>query len=161
MRRHEREITDPKKIQAILEKCDVCRIGLTDETAPYIVPMNFGFSLENGLLTLYFHGASEGRKLDLIRKNPHVGWEMDTNHQLLEGGNLPCRYGMAYQSLIGTGTITILETTEEKQFGLQKIMEHYAPPRRWHFPPESLKHVTVLALHITSISGKERNFQVL
>lgn len=155
MRRQDREITDKSRILAILERCDVCRVGLADEAAPYIVPMNFGFSFENEMPTLYFHGASEGRKLDLIRKNSYVGWEMDTCHQLLDGGDVPCRYTMAYQSLIGTGSMTFLESLEEKQFGLQKIMEHYTLRRPWHFPLESFKQVTVLALHVTSISGKE------
>ena len=159
MRRHEREITNQTQLLGVLERCDVCRIALADEIAPYIVPLNFGFSFENEVLTLYFHGASEGRKHDLIQKNPHVGWEMDTNHQLLEGDDVPCRYAMAYQSLIGTGTIVILETAEEKKFGLQKIMDHYVATRPWHFSPQSLESVVVFALHVTSLSGKERRIQ--
>ena len=72
MRRKEREVTDIKEIREVLDSCKVCRLGIADEGGAYIVPLNYGYRLEDGVLTLYFHGAKEGKKLDLIRKNPEL-----------------------------------------------------------------------------------------
>ena len=83
MRRKEREVTDIKEIREVLDSCKVCRLGIADEGGAYIVPLNYGYRLEDGVLTLYFHGAKEGKKLDLIRKNPEVGFEMDGRHELM------------------------------------------------------------------------------
>ena len=85
MRRKDREITDFKQIMEIIDRCDCCRVGFCDDGQVYIVPLNFGYAEENGKLTFYFHGAKEGRKIDLIGKAPKVGFEMDTDHKLNEG----------------------------------------------------------------------------
>ena len=58
MRRKEREIIDFEKMVHFPDRCDCCRLGLTDGETPYIVPLNFGRIIENGLLTLYFHCAA-------------------------------------------------------------------------------------------------------
>ena len=62
--RREREITDIEEIIKILEKENIIHIGLVDGDEPYVVPMNYGFTMENGKLTIYLHGATEGKKLD-------------------------------------------------------------------------------------------------
>ena len=70
MRRSDREIADKSEIIRIIEKCDVCRLALSQNNAPYIVPMSFGYEYADNKLTIYFHCAKEGRKLDIIRENP-------------------------------------------------------------------------------------------
>lgn len=82
MRRDDREVKNMEEIQEILDTCKVCRLGMADGSRIYIVPMNFGYEFEGDSLILYFHGAGEGRKLELIRKNPEVGIEMDCRHEL-------------------------------------------------------------------------------
>ena len=70
MRRSDREVTEFTDIVSIIEKCDVCRLALNDENYPYILPLNFGMNItEENVLELYFHGATEGTKLDLIAKD--------------------------------------------------------------------------------------------
>ena len=69
MCRKDREITDPEKIRAVIGECAVCRLGLADGKRVYVVPVNFGHVEEAGRHVLYFHGAKEGRKMDLIRQN--------------------------------------------------------------------------------------------
>ena len=85
MRRKDREIKDLNDIMAIIKKCDVCNLAFFDEEYPYIVPLNFGVTLLDGTITLYFHGANAGKKLDLIKKNNKVGFEMDCSHKLILG----------------------------------------------------------------------------
>ncbi len=100
MRRQDREVKDFDKITATIEGCDCCRLGLNDDGQVYIVPMNFGFKVQNNNIVLYFHGASEGRKIDILKRNPHVGFEMDTGHHLNEAD-------IAYQGVcIGTWAFT-------------------------------------------------------
>ena len=93
MRRKDREVTDAAALRAIVQACDCCRLGLVDEDGvACIVPLNFGYTEEDGQPVLYFHSAREGHKLTLLRKNPVVGFEMDTGHGLLPGtgrGTIP------------------------------------------------------------------------
>ena len=77
MRRKEREVTDAGEIREILDECKVCRLGLSDEDGIYMVPMNYGYREQDGKLILYFHGAKEGKKVEMIRKDPRAGFEME------------------------------------------------------------------------------------
>ena len=74
MRRTDREITDIKEIYKIMKKCEVCDIAFFDKDFPYIIPLNFGVTLKNGLFEIYLHGAGKGKKIDLLNKNNHVGF---------------------------------------------------------------------------------------
>ena len=85
MRRKDRAVTDPAKIRAVLAECQVCRLGLRDGDRVYVVPLNFGLAEREGKQFLYFHGAKEGRKADLIRQGGCACFEMDTGYRL-QGG---------------------------------------------------------------------------
>ena len=85
MRRTEREITDYKSMLEVLRRCDCCRLGFVDGDAAYIVPMNFGFEDKDGALTLYFHGATQGKKMSLLPAQRTVSFEADCGHALFEG----------------------------------------------------------------------------
>lgn len=154
MRRSDREITDPAAIDQIIRSCDCCRLGLSTESAPYIVPLNFGYTRENGIPTFYFHGAAEGRKLELIQRDPRVGFELDTNHAL-KTANAACGYSFQFQSVIGSGTVSILETPAEKMHGLQYIMEHFTGKSDWNIPEQALSSITVLRLSAAEMTCKE------
>lgn len=77
MRRKDREVTDPERIREIIKSCDCCRIGLVDDGVPYIVPLSFGYVQEGEMGCFYFHGASQGRKLELSRQNGTAGFELE------------------------------------------------------------------------------------
>ncbi|MCK5220561.1 MAG: pyridoxamine 5'-phosphate oxidase family protein, partial [Candidatus Aminicenantes bacterium] len=81
MRRSERKITDPEVIEYILNKGDICRLGLINKGLAYIVPMNFGY--EGGYI--YFHSANEGTKIDILKQNPKVSFQIDIDHMIVEG----------------------------------------------------------------------------
>lgn len=123
MRRADREVTDSGQIRQILDDCKVCRLGLTDQDSTYIVPMNHGYTLQDGKLVLYFHSAREGKKLELIREHPQVGFEMDCGHELIEG-KLACQFGFRYVSIIGRGKAEIVTDPEQKLQALGEIMKH-------------------------------------
>lgn len=123
MRRADREVKDEKEIRRVLESCKVCRLGMTDGGRIYIVPMNYGYVYEEGKLSLYFHGAKEGKKLRLLEADPAVGIEMDGEHELAAGGTA-CQYSYYYGSIIGNGKAEIVTRPEEKSKALAIIMEH-------------------------------------
>ena len=84
MRRKDKEIIDVNEKINVIKKCKVCRIGLSENNIPYIIPLNFGYKYENNLLTLYFHSALEGKKLDIIKNNNNACFEIDCDNKLRE-----------------------------------------------------------------------------
>lgn len=154
MRRKDREVTEPVKVADIIDRCTCCRIGFCDDGEVYIVPLNFGYKKENGTYTFYFHGAGEGRKIDLIKKSPQVGFEMDTGY-LLHEGNIACSYSARFQSVIGNGTVSIVTGFGEKKQGLSLLMEHAAGKQDWDFDEKMVNAVTVFRLEVTKMSCKE------
>lgn len=154
MRRRDREITDETKIEEIVSACDCCRLGFCDDGQVYIVPLSFGYEKVNGSYVFYFHGAREGRKIDLTRKNPQVGFEMDINY-LLHEADEACRFSCRFRSIIGNGTVSLVEDPEEKKQGLRLIMKRTAGSADWEFDENMVKAVAVIRLEVESMSCKE------
>lgn len=156
MRRKDREVTDPAQIADIISRCTCCRIGLYDEGEIYIVPLNFGYEIKENTHVFYFHGAKEGRKVDLIRKSSKVGFEMDTDsavYSTKEFG-IACSYTARFQSIIGTGIMSIVSESEEKRRGLELIMEHNAGKQEWNFDEKMVDAVAVFKLEVVAMSCK-------
>ncbi len=153
MRRKDREITDPVKIDEIIKSCDCCRIGLYDDNKVYIVPLNFGYVNNNGKRVFYFHSASEGRKLDLINRNGYASFEMDTAHKLVPGSNSHhCTY--LYQCVMGEGRISIVADLTEKLLGLNAIMSQYTGKSDNTFEQATVDRTSVIRLDIENLSCK-------
>ena len=152
MRRNDREITDIKEICGIILKCDVCRIALNNKGFPYIIPLNFGYCVQNGKITLYFHGAAEGTKHELIAADNRTGFEMDCSHRLVLD-SVKGRCTMEYQSVAGTGMITPVTDDEEKYRALCHIMKHY---RSGDFPINKplISKTAVFMLTVEQITAK-------
>jgi len=73
MRRKDREIKDTIEIESIINRFPVCRIDLSENGLPYIIPVCFGYNDKR----LYFHSANDGKKIDQIKKNNNVSFEFD------------------------------------------------------------------------------------
>ena len=154
MRRKDREITDFDAIVLIIRTCDSCVLGLNDDGFPYLVPMNFGMDIEEGQLYLYFHCANEGKKLDLIRKDNRVTFEMDCEHNfILYEERMSCTMGFA--SVIGHGTISFVPE-EEKLDALKILMRQYHA-EDFRFNTDMVPATTVLRLKVSDVIGKRRN----
>ena len=154
MIRKDREITDFDEIIEIIKKCDVCRIALNDEAYPYIVPLNFGMDVQDQQVTLYFHGALKGKKLDLIKKDNRATFEMDCGHNfILYEERMSCTMG--YESVMGRGTIEILPE-EEKYEALRILMRQYHA-EDFQFNKDMMKVTTVMKMTVERMTGKRRN----
>lgn len=156
MRRKDREVLDEVKIDKFIRNCDCCRIGFYDKenNEVYIVPLNFGYSNVDNKRVFYFHGAKEGRKIELISKTKKVSFEMDSNHELIVG-KMACNYSERYQSIMGTGLISFVEDKDEKIAALNEIMFQSTGKKDWDFPEPMLNGVAVFMIEVTSLSCKE------
>jgi len=100
MRRTDREVTTFAAITDILRRVDTIRLGIHGDPYPYIVPLSFAFEAADGKITLYFHGAAEGLKHELLAQNPLVCVEADIFHGYAE---TPGGVTTRYESFIGFG----------------------------------------------------------
>jgi nitroimidazol reductase NimA-like FMN-containing flavoprotein (pyridoxamine 5'-phosphate oxidase superfamily) len=153
MRRKDREVRGRKALSAILDECQVLRLGIHADGWPYVVPMNFGYVWEERL-RLYCHCALEGRKMDLLRQDPRAAFEMDCSHMLKDGGNEACSYGYAYASIMGEGAVRIQEDPERKRAALEAIMRQVAGRSGMEFNEAVLARTAILEIEVLSITGK-------
>lgn len=154
MRRKDREITDFNDIIDIIKKCDTCRLAWNDKDFPYIVPMNFGLDVQGEQVFLYFHCAMEGKKLDLMKKDNRVTFEMDCDHNfILYEERMSCTMG--YASVIGHGTLEIVPD-EDKLAALKILMRQYHA-EDFVFNTDMVPVTTVLKLTVSDMVGKRRN----
>lgn len=153
MRRSEREITDKNEIYKVMKSCQVCNLALFDEEYPYIVPMNYGVSMEEGSFALYFHGANAGKKMALMEKNPHVAFTMSGKHELVTGEKA-CDYSMDFESVCGRGILTKVEDYQEKIEALNILMNQYSDALVHEFDERMVQAIAVLKITVTEITGK-------
>ena len=152
MRRKEKEILDREEIESIIKKADVCRLGLSDKNIPYIVPLNFGYK-EN---CLYFHTAKAGKKIDMIKTNNRVCFEMDIDHEVVRAEN-PCDWNMKYRSVIGYGRAFLLEDIDEKRRALDIIVEHYSG-RLNEYDEKLVNRLAIIKIQVKSMTGKKSGY---
>ena len=155
MRRKDREITDKKMIEEFLNNQRIIRIGFYDKANDevYIVPVNYGYIIENDNYTFYFHGGKGGRKYELSKEGANVGFEIDGQYQLIEGQKA-CDYSAKYQSVVGNGKIKILESDEEKKKGLNAIMRQTTGKTEFEYNPRMFQNVCVYMLSVTKLTCK-------
>ena len=152
MRRRDRQIENESEIRAILASANVCRLAMCDGDRPYVVPMNYGVDGDR----LYLHCASEGTKLDLIRANPNVCFEVDIDAEVI-AGEAACDWTLRYRSVVGHGQAHIVGDLLEKAQGLSVLMRQFSS-KSFEFPVDALRGVTVLRVDIESMTGKKAGF---
>lgn len=150
MRRKDKEITDRDVIEQLLSGADICRIAMTDGNRPYIVPLNYGYDGK----ALYFHTATSGKKIEILRQHNMVCFEIENYNEVIRA-EIPCEWTAKYRSLIGYGTIEFITGHEEKKKGLDVIMAHYGKTGVNDYKDNHIENILILKLTITEISGKQ------
>jgi len=140
---------DQTKIVGIIAKAKVCRLGLVDGNQPYVVPLSFGYHE----MALYFHTGKKGRKMEILKKNNRVCFEMETDLEILPADN-PCKWNMGYKSVVGYGRAVILEDPTEKQKALDVIVKHYGGTPM-EYDEKRVNGLAVIKLEIDGMTGKE------
>jgi nitroimidazol reductase NimA-like FMN-containing flavoprotein (pyridoxamine 5'-phosphate oxidase superfamily) len=153
MRRKDRLVTDFDEMVSIVSRCMEVHLGMVDEGKAYIVPVDFGYAVRDGRLSLYCHSASEGRKMDILRKNPRVTIELD--HSFRIGlGNVPTMWTNAFESVMGEADVVFLETVEERLEAVNQLMERHHMGKLPEKVQGILPHMACYRLDVISMTGK-------
>ena len=150
VRRDDKEIKDPEGIREILKKGLVCHVAMVDDGKPYMVAMNYGFMDDN----IYLHAAIEGRKIDILRKNPDVCFMVYTGNRLSTGPVACDDWTMKYRSVTGFGKATLIEDDKEKIPAMHIIMNQYTTKGPFEFSPGRVTQTIVIRIDITEMTGK-------
>ena len=155
MRRKDREITDIIDIEEILLRCKTCHVAMVDGDAPYVVPLSYGYKLLDGCtLELYFHSALEGRKLDVLKRNSKVCFELSYEGEPVHA-ETPCDSGYFFASVIGFGEAVFLEDVDEKCNALSVMVKHQMG-KDVTFANAQAKNVCVFKIVSTDYTGKKK-----
>ena len=149
MRKKDKEISDTAAIEDILTRATICRLALCENNQPYVVPLCFGYK-DNAL---YFHCAGQGKKLDVLRKNDHVCFEVEVDCAI-KTADQPCDWTVKCKSVIGFGKAVFLTGPEQKRQALDIIMHQYSQGP-FEYPEEIVKITTIIKVEIKSMTGKQ------
>lgn len=152
MRRKDKEITYPPYTEAIIARASMCRLAMSDDGQPYVVPLCYGYK-DN---TFYIHCAREGRKLDILRKNDRVCVEIDIDCEIVRGDDA-CDWSMKYRSVIGFGRASFIDDEEAKREALDVIMAHYAGGP-CEYDMTKMKKTVVIKVVLEEVTGKQSGY---
>ena len=150
MRRKDKEISSMDEISQVIKKCQVCRLALSQDDVPYIIPVSFGYDGK----TLYFHSAKDGKKIDILSINNNVCFEFESGVEVIVDETKPCNWSFSFQSVIGFGKAEELSSPEDKIKGLKHIMAQYSE-KEWNLDTLPLNGLRIWAINITSMTGKQ------
>lgn len=128
----------------------VCRLAMCLDDWPYVVPLNFGYQDKR----LFFHTAGTGRKLDILKHNDRVCFEVDCGHEIVESSDA-CGWSMRFASVIGFGRAKLIDDPAQKRAALDIIMRHYSD-RSYTYPDDVLAKTGIIRIDIESMTGKRK-----
>jgi nitroimidazol reductase NimA-like FMN-containing flavoprotein (pyridoxamine 5'-phosphate oxidase superfamily) len=148
MRRDEKEITDLAELWRVVRGARVCRLAMSDGDRPYLVPLTFAIDGED----LVLHSAREGRKLDVLRRNPAVCFEVEEGVDVAPAATA-CDFSMRFRTVIGFGEVAFVVDPAERARLLALFGPRYgAPPGR--IPDAEVGRTCVLRVRVHELTGK-------
>jgi nitroimidazol reductase NimA-like FMN-containing flavoprotein (pyridoxamine 5'-phosphate oxidase superfamily) len=150
MKKQKQEIVDRKALEEILAGSLICRIAMNDGDVPYLLPFNYGY--RDGCM--YIHSALEGKKIDLLSRDNRVCFEVEDPVEVIQKEKA-CKWATRYRSVVGYGTVEIVKDDTGKRQGLEVIMAQHGAPHLTEYEPANMKHMVILKLTITSLTGKQ------
>lgn len=155
MRRNDREITEPAALRAILQAGNLLRIALVDGDRPFLLPVFYGF---DGANALYLHSARSGRKIDILKRNNQVCFEVSLDHGIIED-KVICDFEARHRTVIGEGRAVFVQDEAERRRGLDLIVGRFtAVPDA--YPAENLQRTAVIRIDIHALSGKQHGMPI-
>lgn len=153
MRRKEKEIKDKAIIVDVLNRCHIGRMGTIGRDGyPMVKPLNFACC--DG--KIYFHTAKEGEKIEDIKRDSRVCFEVDLPIAYIKAKNNPCEADYLYRSVIIKGRAKIIKDRDEKVFALKCLMEKHQPGGGYgEYTEEKLNKVGIVRIDIEEMRGKE------
>lgn len=153
MRKGNKEIRDKDVIIELLNICHVGRLGTTrGDGYPMIKPLNFAYHDNR----IYFHTAKEGEKVEDIKRDSRVCFEVDLPISYVKAKNQPCEAEYLYRSVIIRGRASFVEADEERLFALTCLMNKYQPEGGFgDYLKVKLAITGVVRIDIEEMKGKE------
>jgi len=150
MRRKDKEVTSRDWMAEVLDRGVWMELAMADkEGRPYVVPLNYGVKDD----FIIVHGAKEGKKIDIIKENNLVAFNVTIDTEVVRNEEDPSEFSMKYRSVSGLGTASFIEDIEEKREALKILMEHYRGPKE-PMTEGMLKATDVIKISITELTGK-------
>ena len=150
MRRKDRAMSEAEAI-SILETAQVGTLAtVSEEHIPYLVPMSFVYTQD----AIYLHCAVEGKKLDNIRGNNNICFNVVEAVELL-----PAAFSTKYKSVTVFGKIAVIEAQEEKRQSLIAIVKKYSPDfyeAGLQYIDNAIEKTKVLKIEVSRINGKAK-----
>jgi len=153
MRKANKEIKDSSIIEHLLRTCHVGRLGTNGRDGfPVVKPLNFAYHSGN----IYFHTALAGEKIEDLKRDNRVCFEVDLPIAYVRAVNQPCEAAYRYQSVIIRGRASFVEAAEEKQFALTCLMNKYPPEGGFgEYLKEKVAITGVVRIELEEMKGKE------
>ena len=151
MRRKDREITNRGEIDAIIHAGRVMRLALADNNVPFVVPLCYAYDGAS----LFFHSATAGTKIEILKRNPVVCFEVSLDHEVVKGESA-CAFGMRHRTVIGHGRAAFVEDEVEKVKALNRIVARFGAAATG-YPPENMARTLIVRIGIESVKGKKHN----
>jgi len=157
MRRKDKQIPERARLEEVLARARVCRLAMAEEgpqgPVPYVVPVFFASRGDK----LLVHCAKEGRKLDILARNPRVCIEVDECRAVFPADK-PCAYSAVFRSVIASGTAALVQDPEARRAALDLLMVKYAGRATgpgFEFSDATLQNTAVLEITLDQITGKQ------
>jgi uncharacterized protein len=152
MRRKDREITDRTEINSILYSAKVLHLALSDINIPFIVPVFYAY---DGA-ALYFHSSLSGTKIEILKRNNNVCFEISVDHGIIEC-DMPCDFEAKHRTVIGVGNAVFVENEAEKIIALDRIVAKITD-KKFEYPKSNLSRTAIIRINIESIKGKKHGY---
>lgn len=163
MRRKDREVTDLTEIIGIIDKCEIIRLGLSDNGMPYIVPLNFGYKVNNEQINFFFHSANAGtantgtantgRKIEIMKVNPFICFELDCSFKITTDV-IPCKWSAEYESVIGYGDVSFITDNNERKAAMDMVMKRYGYGGDLEYNPDIFSKTAIYQLSVSQMTAK-------
>jgi len=157
MRRQDREIKDPSVILDIINSLPIGHLAMNDAGKPYGVTMNYLSELDaDRNAVLYFHGAKEGRKAEILARDPHVYFfaERDDGPKVIVRPNGTKSVTNLYVSVAGEGVMELVEDAAEKRRVLLAMANAFSDEPIESIPDAVVERTAVWKLVLNGVTGK-------
>jgi nitroimidazol reductase NimA-like FMN-containing flavoprotein (pyridoxamine 5'-phosphate oxidase superfamily) len=149
MRRKEREITDREEIDEILFSGKVMHLALSDDNMPFLIPVFYAYDGTS----IYFHSAKAGTKIEIMKRNNNVCFEISIDHEIVEH-DMACNFEAKHRTVIGFGKAEFVEDEIDKITALNRIVARFTD-RKFEFPKGNLNATAIIRINIVSVKGKK------
>lgn len=153
MRRQDREVTGTENILKILCNAQTMSVAMVDDGMPYVVNVSYGVVADGKNISLCFHTAKAGRKMDIIVKNPNVAVSIVSHYEVSTADNA-CKWTAKYTSVYAEGKAVVVEDNVLKKLCFDKIMERSGAAGEQVYTPASFENTAIVKIELAHVTAK-------